>query len=316
MPSVFWLFGAFILLCGLTHFIDAMMFWWPAYRLNGLLRFLTACVSWLTVFALIKVLPQAFALKTSHEFNAELAERKRIEKKLNEHTIELEQKNKDIEQFAYIASHDLQEPIRTVANYVQVIKEDYGSNLDDRVDNYLNSIERATTRMSVLVKGLMDFSYLGINSKLTCFNCKTVLDDTLADIKTVCDASQATITIGTMPTLYGYEIEMRQLFQNLILNAIKFHKKGVAPVIHIDSTKIDGKWKFSVTDNGIGIDPVHYDRIFNIFQQLHNDGLYEGYGIGLANCKKIVELHKGEIWIDSKLGKGTTFYFTISNLHQ
>jgi chemotaxis family two-component system sensor kinase Cph1 len=314
LPSVFWLFGAFILLCGLTHLIDALMFWWPAYRLNGLVRFFTACVSWLTLFSLFKILPEAFAMRTSAEFQAELSERKKIEKKLSEYALELEQKNKDMEQFAYIASHDLKEPIRTVSNYVQIIKEEHSHQLNNEVNKYLNSIHRATIRMNLLVKTLLDFSELGRYKKLSYISLKAVIEDAVADLNTICEASQAVIKIGEMPSLFAYETEMRQLFQNLITNAIKFRKKDSPPEIEITCAREDEKWKFSVSDNGIGIDPMYFERIFNIFQRLHTDEEYEGSGIGLANCKKIVELHKGKIWVESAPGEGATFYFTLSDI--
>ena len=140
--------------------------------------------------------------------------------------------------------------------------------------------------------------------------------DVLADIDQTLNDSGATIEIGTMPIIYVYEVEMRQLFQNLISNAIKFRKKDMLLKIKIWAEQINNQWKFFVSDNGIGIEPIHFERIFYIFQRLNAEESYEGYGIGLANCKKIVELHKGEIGVESELGSGSTFYFTISNLSE
>jgi len=223
--------------------------------------------------------------------------------------------NKELEQFTYIASHDLREPLRTVSNYMQVFEEDYIEQLDDNARKYLNAVNNATKRMSMLIKSLLDFSRLGRNVKLTFVDCKKLIDDVVADLETMIKTSKAVIEVTEMPRLNLHESDIRQVFQNLIANAIKFRKRGTQPKIKISSQKINEKWKFSVSDNGIGIDPSYFERIFNIFQRLHTDEQeYEGYGIGLANCKKIIQLHQGEIWVESNIGQGTTFYFTIPNL--
>ena len=223
--------------------------------------------------------------------------------------------NKELEQFTYIASHDLREPLRTVSNYMQVFEEDYIDQLDDNARKYLHAVNNATDRMSMLIKSLLDFSRLGRNAKLTYVDCKKLIEDVIADLDNMVKTSNAVIEVTGMPKLNLYESGIRQVFQNLISNAIKFRQKGTQPEIQIGSEKGDEKWKFSVSDNGIGIDPSHFERIFNIFQRLHNnEEEYEGYGIGLANCKKIVQMHQGEIWVESNIGQGTTFYFTIPNL--
>ncbi|MBC8047198.1 MAG: PAS domain S-box protein [Fimbriimonadaceae bacterium] len=240
------------------------------------------------------------------------------ERKIQEAALEkqmsLEIKNKELEQFAYIASHDLQEPLRTVANYMQVFEEDYPDVLDDNAKKYLHAVNNAISRMSVLIKSLLDFSRLGTNKKLSCVDCNKLIDDVIADLDTVIKTSRAVIKITDMPKLNLYEIEIRQVFQNLITNAIKFRKKDTRPKIEIRSEKVNEKWKFSVSDNGIGIEPIHFERIFDIFQRLHTNKEYEGSGIGLANCKKIIQMHQGDIWVESIPGEGTTFYFTIPNL--
>jgi signal transduction histidine kinase len=222
--------------------------------------------------------------------------------------------NKELEQFAYIASHDLQEPLRTVSNYMQVFEEDYINLLDDNARGYLNSVNNATKRMSVLIKSLLDFSRLGYNKKLIFVDGNKLIREVLADLGIMIKTTNAIIEVGEMPELYLYEIEMRQVFQNLITNAIKFHKKETQPVIHIRSEKINTIWRFSVSDMGIGIAPAHFGRIFDLFQRLRTNEKIEGSGIGLANCKKIIQLHGGEIWVESKPQQGTTFYFTIPNL--
>jgi light-regulated signal transduction histidine kinase (bacteriophytochrome) len=197
---------------------------------------------------------------------------------------------------------------------MQIFEEDYLQQMDDNARKYIRSVNNATTRMSMLIKALLNFSRLGRNKRLAYVDCKKIIDDVMSDLQTMIQKSNALIEVTEMPRLNVYEIEMGQLFQNLISNAIKFQRKDSKPELRISSVETNGKWKFSVKDNGIGIDRSHFERIFDIFQRLHTSGEYEGSGIGLANCKKIVELHQGEIWVESILGKGTTVNFTIPTL--
>jgi light-regulated signal transduction histidine kinase (bacteriophytochrome) len=220
--------------------------------------------------------------------------------------------NKELKQFAYIASHELKEPIRTIANFIQIISEDYSAQLDEKAIEYLRIINDSTKRMTILINSLLHFSRLGVDKKLSYVDCKEIIDSVISDLTDIIKSSDATIEVSEMPKLNVYEIEFRQIFQNLITNAIKFQKKGSHPEIQIRSEEINENFRFSVSDNGIGIDPTYFDRVFDIFQRLHNtEEVFEGKGIGLAYCKKIVQLHQGEIWIESELGKGSTFYFTI-----
>lgn len=236
-----------------------------------------------------------------------------LEKRVNERTAELTIANKELSQFAYVASHDLQEPLRTVSNYMQLFEEDYENILDENARKYIQSVKTATRRMTNLIKSLLNFSKLGYNKILTYTDCKKLVEDVIDDLKTSIKSSGAVITVDPLPVIYLYEAEIRQLFQNLISNAIKFKKPAVAPVIKITCEKLNTTWKFSIVDNGIGIDRVYFERVFDIFQRLKTNETYEGSGIGLANCKKIVQLHQGEIWIESTPGLGTTFFFTLSN---
>jgi len=222
--------------------------------------------------------------------------------------------NKELEQFAYIASHDLQEPLRTISNYMQVFEEDYLEVLDDNARKYIRSVNDAAKRMSLLVHALLDFSRLGRDKTLTYVDCKKLVEDVIADLRSLITDSNTNISVAEMPSLNVYEIEMGQIFQNLITNAIKFRKKNSSSEIQIGCKRVKDKWQFSVSDNGIGIAPNHFHRIFDIFQRLHTTNEYQGYGIGLANCKKIITLHQGEIWIESTLGGGSTFNFTIPKL--
>jgi PAS domain S-box-containing protein len=225
------------------------------------------------------------------------------------------QVNKSLEQVIYVSSHNLQEPLRTVSNYISVIREDYAPKLDGNALKYLASMNRAVNRMKMLIKALMDTSRLGHDIRLTTINFRELIENVMADLDSVIKSSNAVVEVSSMPVINGYEPELRQLFQNLISNAVKFQKKGNQPRISIRSKKLKNKWQFSVADNGIGIDPVHFDRIFVIFQRLHNSEEFEGNGIGLANCLKIIDLHNGKIWVESEPGNGTTFYFTIPEIN-
>lgn len=235
-----------------------------------------------------------------------------LERKVQQRTAELERKNKELEQFAYVASHDLQEPLRTTTGFVEALRKQYKGMLDDHADRYLDYIAQSSDRMKTLIKDLLDYSRIGREKQFVPVDCDQVLAEVLTDLQTVINESGARIGSGKLPVLNGFSTELKLLFQNLISNSIKFRKPYISPVIDIWAQHEDGYWKFAVRDNGIGIDPSHQDRIFIIFQRLHNRSDYEGSGIGLAHCKKIVELHGGQIWVESAAGKGSTFYFTIA----
>jgi PAS domain S-box-containing protein len=249
--------------------------------------------------------------------NHDITERKKAELELiksEKRAAELGIVNKELEQFSYLASHDLQEPLRTVTNYMKVFEEDCSESMDDTARKYLHSVKTTTERMRVLIKSLLDFSLLGRNSSAVCVDCEKLIDVVIADLDDEIKTSGAIIEVSEMPKLNLYDVEMRKLFRNLIMNAIKFQQKGNRPEIQIRAEEINNAWKFSIRDNGIGIAPKHFERVFEIFQRLNPDEEYEGTGIGLANCKKIVQLHQGEIWLESTLGQGSVFYFTLQNL--
>jgi signal transduction histidine kinase len=222
--------------------------------------------------------------------------------------------NNRLTQFSFMASHELQEPLRTVVNYMQVFEEDYVHLLDDNARKYLQSVNGAVKRMSMLVKALLDFSRLGHSTKRSFVDCNALVQVVISDLQTIIRASNADIKVFEMPHLNVYEVEIRQVFQNLIVNAIKFRSEGSRPRIEIRSEKIAAGWQFSVADNGIGINPIYFERIFDIFQRLHTDEEYEGTGIGLSTCKKVVESHQGTIRVESSPPYGATFYFTIPQL--
>jgi two-component system, chemotaxis family, sensor kinase Cph1 len=219
--------------------------------------------------------------------------------------------NETLEQVLYVASHNLQEPLRAISNYIQVFEEDYSMLFDEQAKQYLRSLHNSANRMKLLIKALMETARLGRHSKLVRVDINKIVDQVVTDLETQINSSNAIIEVNEMPELYVYEIELQLLFQNLIDNAIKFRKKNTPPIIKISAEKIDEYWKFTVSDNGFGINPVHQERIFVIFQRLHTDEDYEGNGVGLAICKKIVDLHHGKIWVESSVGEGSAFHFTL-----
>lgn len=443
---LYFLFAAFILACGATHFFDAVTFWFPVYRVNALVRAITGIISWITVFYLIKVLPLAFSLRSSRELEEEVEQRKKaedkfrnflerapdsiivvredgiiqlvnaqtvkmfgyhreemignriellmpqrygkmhpfrrfrlfdtsqsvqvaenyelfavrkdgrefpvemslspmetdeglmltasirdvsekkqlekvirdtnitLERKVRQRTEELERKNKELEQFAYVASHDMQEPLRTTSSFVDLLRKQYKGKLDDTADKYLDYIVQSSDRMKVLIRDLLDYSRLGREKEKRRVDCNSIVEQVKADLHKVIRESQAEVRAGELPLLDAFPTELKLLFQNLVSNSIKFCRPGVPPVVEINAVRDSGCWEFSFRDNGIGIEPQYLDRIFVIFQRLHNRTDYEGSGIGLAHCKKIVELHEGRIWVNSEPGVGSTFFFTISEM--
>jgi signal transduction histidine kinase/ligand-binding sensor domain-containing protein len=231
---------------------------------------------------------------------------------VEEANVKLARKNKELEQFAYVASHDMQEPLRTTSSFVSLLQKQYTGRLDEKADKYLSYIAGSSDRMKVLIKDLLDFSRIGTKGGLEKVDSRQVVNTVLADLTFAIDESKASVVVHDLPVIDAYPTELKQLFQNLVYNAIKFRKKNVAPHIRINAQhNNDDEWLFSIQDNGIGIEQKHSERIFVIFQRLHSRSEYEGSGIGLAHCKKITELHGGRIWLESEPGTGTTFYFTI-----
>jgi PAS domain S-box-containing protein len=241
----------------------------------------------------------------------DITERKKAENELEAKTANLKRSNEELEQFAYVTTHDLQEPLRTIANFVDLFDKKYRGKIDDEADDYVKYIVNATETMQELIKDLLDFSRIGKNVTFQKTDCNKVVNSVLSELQLLIKETNARITVSELPIVNGNDSELKRLFQNLISNAIKFQRKDFPPEVTISCSEKDGKYLFECRDNGIGIDEQYYDRIFIIFQRLHNITEYQGTGIGLATCKKIVELHGGKIWVKSTVGKGSSFYFTI-----
>ena len=242
----------------------------------------------------------------------DITDRKRAEEMLQATVQDLERSNKELEQFAYIASHDLQEPLRQVRAYVNMLKDRHADKFDGKAGQYFQFVYEGAARMSDLVQGLLAYSRVGAkDARKQPTSCHEAMDTALANLQTGIAESRARVTHDDLPTVQAEPTQLTQLFQNLIGNAVKFHRDGEEPQIHVGCRRDDGHWVFQVRDNGIGIDPDHHEKVFLIFQRLHGRDKYPGTGIGLAICKKIVEQHGGKIWIESTVGQGSTFCFTL-----
>ena len=248
-------------------------------------------------------------LRKHREGLEELVEKRT--KELKEISEELKRSNDELQQFAYVASHDLQEPLRTIAGFVKLIEKRYKNKLDKNADEFIGYIIDGTKRMQQLINDLLEYSRVGSgHNEFKPTDCSVILDKVISDLKTAIKESGATVTHDGLPTVLSDANQVGRLFQNLISNAIKF--RDTDPLrIHISAEKEKDEWVFSVRDNGIGIDPKYSEKIFIVFQRLHTRSEYPGTGVGLAICKKIVENHGGRIWVESEHGKGATFYFTL-----
>lgn len=245
-------------------------------------------------------------------FMRDISIRKNKEFEINQKNKTLENQNSELEQFTYITSHDLQEPLLTLMSFSDLLLEEYSESLDPEAKLYIEFINKSAIRMRALVTGLMEYARIGKRDEVKEIDCNQVIRDVLADLSIKIKNTKTKIVVENLPKIIGHETYIRLLFQNLISNAIKFNKEGVKPEIKIEGSETETEWEFSIEDNGIGIAEKYIDQVFIIFKRLNNSSLYKGYGIGLAHCKKIVDIHSGEIQVKSKLGIGSTFSFTIS----
>ncbi|MFD3975275.1 CHASE3 domain-containing protein [Streptomyces cyaneofuscatus] len=243
----------------------------------------------------------------------ELAFTEEARLRLDAQAADLQRSNAELEQFAYVASHDLQEPLRKVSSFTQLLQRRYGGQLDERADQYIDFAVDGANRMQTLISDLLNFSRVGrVHKAHQSIDLDTVLEETLSSLSVAVEETGAKITHDALPTLVADPSQMVMLWQNLIGNSVKFRRPGETPRIHITAAAEAGLWRFTVTDNGIGIPPEYAEKIFVIFQRLHTKDTYSGSGIGLAMCKKIVEFHGGSITIDPDYRDGARIIFTLA----
>lgn len=241
----------------------------------------------------------------------DMTEKRLAEQRIQQAMEELARSNAELQQFAYVASHDLQEPLRAIAGCVQLLQQRFQGKLDGRADEYISHAVDGANRMKALINDLLEYSRVGTRTNaVQPTDCGEALKVALGNLQTMMTEKKAIVTSGPLPTIQADEGRIVQLLQNLIGNALKFTADR-PPEVHVSASHVDGVWQFSVRDNGIGIQPQYRERIFGVFQRLHTRREYPGTGIGLAICKRIVERHGGRIWVESEPGKGTTFLFSI-----
>jgi light-regulated signal transduction histidine kinase (bacteriophytochrome) len=248
------------------------------------------------------------------DFSWEVVERKRVEEALEVSAEELARSNRDLEQFAYAVSHDLQEPLRMVSGFLSLLEQRCGDDLDDKGREFIGYAVDGAERMQAMIQGLLDLSRVTTRGReLAPVDCEIVLAQTLRDLQLAIEDSGATVTHDPLPKVWADGVQLGQVLQNLVGNALKFRSEA-PPRVHISAERQDDRWQFCVRDNGLGVDPARAERIFGVFERLHTRDQYPGLGLGLAISKRIIERHGGRIWVEPQAGSGSAFCFTIPNL--
>jgi signal transduction histidine kinase len=332
---MFYLFAFFILACGTTHLIGLVSIWVPIYRVDATIKVVTAGLSVLTAMMLWPLIPKVLALPSprqmaeiNHRLEAEVESRRRAEDALRAVNAELEERvaertrelqfandrlahsNRELEQFAYVASHDLQEPLRMVSAYGQLLERRYAERLDGDAREFLGFMTDGARRLQGMIDDLLALSRASRGPDLAPASLESALERATGNLALVLEESGANLWREPLPQVMGDENQLTRLFQNLLSNAVKFRAEA-APDIRVAAVDRGQEWLVSVSDNGIGIDPKYSERIFAAFQRLHGQSEYPGSGIGLTLCKRIVERHGGRIWVESAPGRGATFFFSL-----
>jgi signal transduction histidine kinase len=301
------LFAAFIVLCGTGHVLDIITVWYPIYYVQGGVRALTAMVSLATALAIIPLVPRLLSMKSPEELQAandrlraEVQAREAAEQELHRSLGDLNRAVQELEQFAYITSHDLQAPLRNIAGFSQLLSRRYRERLDGDALEFLTFIDQGVRQMQSLIKDLLALSRVGrTQGRAEKRPLNEAVRQALTALRTEIEQKQARITVDELPEVQAEQTLVTQLFQNLIGNAIKFHKPDAPPEVHVSAVAEPGAVHIEVRDRGIGIPPDQLENVFAVFRRLHNADEYEGTGIGLALCRKIVQHHRGQIWAES-----------------
>lgn len=300
--KTYFLFASFILLCGSTHLLDAAMFWSPMYRLNGLIRFITGATSLVTVWHLVRILPDAFREKTSVVLEREIAKRVEAERRL-------EIANEGLRSFAYMASHDLQEPVRKINLNMHRLIDSDKSVLDDASRQLVVKTMNAAGRMTQIIQGILALSSIEPEVEIGPVDLNEVVQQSLTDLEVKITETKTSVNVSKLPSVKGNREYLTQIFYNLFSNAIKFSKDQ--PIISVYAEQLSDKITIHVRDNGIGMREEDKQKIFDAFARLHSKADFEGSGIGLAICKKIVEALHGSISVQSQEGAGSTFSISL-----
>jgi chemotaxis family two-component system sensor kinase Cph1 len=329
-PKIFWLFAAFIFACGVSHLLDAIMFWWPAYRLNALEKFITGLISWATVFTLIPIIPEALKLKSPLALEKEIEERKKIETELRDLNLNLEQMvtertqalnekawqleaiNKELEAFSYSVSHDLKAPLRKIEQFSDMILINQTEAAPPELKLYLERIAANATQMRELIEDMLRFSKVA-NAELhkEPINLTEMSQQILCDLQTQEPDRQAEWTIANDLQTEADPLLLKSVLENLLGNAWKYTSKEDLARIEIGFQNGNGTLTYYVKDNGVGFDMKNKERLFKPFQRLHLKADFPGTGIGLASVQRIINRHGGKIWAEATPGSGATFFFTL-----
>ena len=327
---VIWSFVAFILLCGATHLFSIWTVWNPLYQVEGLLKAATAAVSFATAVALWPLLPRALAMpstmqlqRSNQALHGEIGRRDeaearlmavtgQLEHRVRQRTRDLERANAALRQFAATAAHDLQAPLRHVLIFSQIIEQEEADSMSPDGQKHLAKVREGALRAQTLIRVLQEYAQLVNRPPQTeTLEMSRVLTGVMSALEDEIEASGAKLDIGDLPDIEGDPVLLTQLFQNLVSNAIKY-RSALPPVITVRAkSRSDGMVKFSIADNGIGIDPAHAQTIFEMMKRLHDESRYPGMGVGLAFCREIVESHGGEIWLDETHLDGARFCLTL-----
>ena len=322
---IFLCFAAFIVACGTTHLMEILNIWHPTYWLSGLVKAITAVISIATAILLVRLVPQALALRSPNEWRkinenleAEIAVRKEAAAKvasLNQdllsQTTKLEAANKELETFAYSVSHDLRAPLRHIDGFIDLLREETPL-LEEGAKRYLNVIAESSKQMGLLIDNLLAFSRMARSDMNEEWVETTALAERAREeLAPECQGREIEWQIDPLPRVHADRALLKQVFMNLLGNAIKYSRKRDKAIIHVGCTERDRDYEFFVEDNGAGFDMQYIDKLFGVFQRLHFKEEFEGTGIGLANVRRIVTRHGGRTWAEGKLDAGATFYFTL-----